>query len=118
MHINKIENQTFTSAEPKKRSALGKWLGLGISTGCLGRDIYCKGGFKKFAEEFHLGFAKTLENEFNAQNNKMKIDKLTTPKLKNMSNLNILGAVAGLIFCCVAVGEIFDEVVNFVRNRG
>lgn len=96
----------------------GKVFGIGVGVGCIAQELITKGGFSKLAEEFHKELAESVSKEASkATGNKTEIKKLTTPLLKRMANTNFIASVAILSTCCIAIGAVFDEIVNEQRRE-
>lgn len=96
----------------------GKIFGIGVGVGCIAQELITKGGFSKLANEFHQELAESVSKEASkATGNKTEIKELTTPLLKRMANTNLVASIAILSTCCIALGAIFDEIVNSQRRE-
>lgn len=120
MNVAKINSvkPSFTSNYEENKCNSGKWLGLGLSTGFIGANIFEKGGFKKFAQDYQDKVSSSLSDQYKqAGGSDLKIaEKDLLGPFKNMAYKNMFWTLAAVVGCCVGVGAIFDAIVNATKR--
>lgn len=118
--INK-SNQNFTAMSERNNyyeaTNAGKFLGFGITAGCIGERILTKGSFKNFKDEYHKEYAASISKEASeATGTKIDITSLVTPMSKRLANSNLIWSVTLLAACCIGAGAILDGIINAQRS--
>jgi len=121
--INTTNKKKQTFAGSSERSNYyetcntGKYIGLGLTVGCIAEKIISKGGFKEFAQDFDKSLMTSLSEEAtNATKTNVTITDLTTNTFKKMAHRNIAAYIAIFAICCIGGGAIFDGIINGQRS--
>lgn len=118
MQVNSIgSTQKFTSEYGSNETNAGKCIGLGVAGGLIAQKMINKGGLSEYAQDYHDELAKSLTKELSTNGRSYKIEKLTTPLLKRMANMNFMGSLGIIAICSLGAGAIFDAIVNSMRRN-